>query len=194
MPAVVRLKKKTSATKRGVKFSRMNVYLRDDFSCAYCRVKLAVSQLTYDHVIPRAQGGRTEWENIVTACYGCNALKGNRTPDQSGMFPVQPPYKPATLPLLPPFIDPSSAPVEWRDFCVKLPHRPSRNATVPPGTHPDRASAECRPACARSGPGIFQSLCAKHLVFSGRSLVWRKRRFREPEIGGSNPPAQTVRA
>ena len=123
MPAVVRLKKKTSATKRGVKFSRMNVYLRDDFSCAYCRAKLPVSQLTYDHVIPRAQGGRTEWENIVTACYGCNALKGNRTPDQSGMFPVHAPYKPATLPLLPPFIDPSSAPVEWRDFCVKLPHR-----------------------------------------------------------------------
>ena len=123
MPAVVRLKKKTSATKRGVKFSRMNVYLRDDFSCAYCKVKLPVSELTYDHVIPRAQGGRTEWENIVTACYDCNSLKGNRTPDQSGMFPVHLPYKPASLPLLPPFIDPSSAPVEWRDFCVKLPHR-----------------------------------------------------------------------
>ncbi len=123
VPAVVRLKKKTSATKRGIKFSRMNVYLRDGFSCAYCRVKLPVSELTYDHVIPRAQGGRTEWENIVTACYACNALKGNRTPDQSGMFPFERPYKPASLPLLPPFIDPSSAPVEWRDFCVKLPHR-----------------------------------------------------------------------
>ena len=123
MPAVVRLKKKTAGMKRGVKFSRVNVYLRDDFTCAYCTKKLPMSLLTYDHVIPRAQGGRTEWENIVTACYGCNAKKGNRTPDQSGMFPARPPYRPSTLPLLPPFIDPSSAPVEWRDFCVKLPHR-----------------------------------------------------------------------
>jgi 5-methylcytosine-specific restriction endonuclease McrA len=123
LPAVVRLKKRTSAAKRGVKFSRMNVYLRDGFACAYCRVKLPVNKLTYDHVIPRAQGGRTEWENIVTACCECNAAKGNRTPDQSGMFPVHHPYKPATLPLLPPFIDPASAPVEWRDFCVELPYR-----------------------------------------------------------------------
>jgi 5-methylcytosine-specific restriction endonuclease McrA len=123
-PAVVRLKKKTAAMKRGVKFSRMNVYVRDAFTCVYCKKTLAISHLTYDHVIPRAQGGRTEWENIVTACYGCNARKGNRTPDQSGMFPVRAPYKPSTLPLLPPFIDTSSAPIEWRDFCAKLP-RPS---------------------------------------------------------------------
>src|SRR6185295_1238507 len=67
-PAVVRLKKKTAATKRGVKFSRMNVYVRDDFACQYCGVKEVLGSLTYDHVIPRAQGGRTEWENIVTAC------------------------------------------------------------------------------------------------------------------------------
>ena len=76
--------------------------------------------LTYDHVIPRAQGGRTEWENIVTACYGCNARKGNRTPDQAGMFPLRDPVKPASLPLVPPRIDIASVPVEWRDYCIPL--------------------------------------------------------------------------
>ena len=50
MPAVVRLKKKTAATKRGVKFSRMNIYVRDDFACAAAfyggRMKLAFNGTT----------------------------------------------------------------------------------------------------------------------------------------------------
>jgi len=120
LPAVLRLKKKTATTKRGVKFSRINVYLRDDFTCQYCSVKQPVRGLTYDHVIPRAQGGRTEWENIVTACYPCNSAKGNRTPDQAGMFPRRDPIKPASLPLAPPRIDIATAPVEWRDFCASI--------------------------------------------------------------------------
>jgi len=120
VPAVLRLKKKTAATKRGVKFSRMNVYVRDDFACQYCGVKQSMSALTYDHVIPRAQGGRTEWENIVTACNLCNARKGNRTPDQAGMFPLRDPTRPISLPLVPPRIDVANAPAEWRDYCVPL--------------------------------------------------------------------------
>ena len=119
-PAVVRLKKKTAATKRGVKFSRMNVYVRDDFACQYCGLRQSMAALTYDHVIPRAQGGRTEWENIVTACNVCNARKGNRTPDQAGMFPLRDPAKPASLPLVPPRIDVATVPAEWRDYCVPL--------------------------------------------------------------------------
>jgi 5-methylcytosine-specific restriction endonuclease McrA len=118
MPAVVRLKRKVATTKRGVKFSRMNVYLRDDFTCVYCDTKLPTSKLTYDHVRPRSRGGRTEWENIVTACYPCNAKKANKTPDESGMWPKKAPCRPATLPLLPPLIDPATAPVEWREFAA----------------------------------------------------------------------------
>jgi len=121
MPAVVRLRKKISAQRRGVRFSRINVYLRDDFTCAYCEMKLPRSLLTYDHVRPRSRGGRTEWENIVTACRPCNAKKANKTPDESGMWPRKPPYRPTTLPRLPPLIDPATAPIEWRDFTAALP-------------------------------------------------------------------------
>lgn len=121
MPAVVRLKRRIASTKRGVKFSRLNVYVRDDFTCAYCHRKLPMSALTYDHVLPRSRGGRTEWENIVTACVACNAKKANKTPDESGMFPKTAPYRPASLPLQPPLIDPETAPIEWRDFTAALP-------------------------------------------------------------------------
>ena len=121
LPAVLRLKKKTRTLKHGVKFSRINVYLRDGFACGYCGAKPPVLQLTYDHVIPRAQGGRTEWENIVTACRDCNAQKGNRTPEAAGMFPRRRPHVPASLPLHPPLIDKTSAPVEWQAFVAALP-------------------------------------------------------------------------
>jgi 5-methylcytosine-specific restriction endonuclease McrA len=121
LPAVVRMKGEVKKTKRRVKFSRVNVYLRDGFECAYCASKLRLSELTYDHVVPRAQGGRTVWENILTACVPCNAKKGNRTPAQAGMRPLKKPYRPVSLPIPPPFIDVGSAPPEWRDYATMLP-------------------------------------------------------------------------
>jgi 5-methylcytosine-specific restriction endonuclease McrA len=116
MPAVVRLKKKIATDKRGVKFSRLNVYVRDGFTCAYCETKLPMSQLTYDHVVPRSRGGKTDWLNIVTACYPCNAKKGMKTPADAGMRLKRPPFRPPSLPLIAPLIDPDKAPAEWRDF------------------------------------------------------------------------------
>ena len=121
MPAVVRLRRKIDRAKPGVRFSRLNVYVRDAFTCAYCQLKLPMSKLTYDHVLPRSRGGRTEWENIVTACAPCNARKANKTPDESGMWPNKRPHRPTSLPLMPPLIDPDTAPAEWRDFTAALP-------------------------------------------------------------------------
>src|ERR1700679_4106485 len=66
MPAVVRLVKPVSTFKKGVKFSRINVFTRDSFTCQYCGARKAMKDLNYDHVIPRIKGGKTEWENIVT--------------------------------------------------------------------------------------------------------------------------------
>ena len=34
------------------------------------------SELTFDHVVPRAQGGRTTWDNVATACAPCNLQEG----------------------------------------------------------------------------------------------------------------------
>jgi 5-methylcytosine-specific restriction endonuclease McrA len=118
VPAVIRLRRKIGKIKRGVKFSRINVFTRDEFRCQYCGVKHPMSKLTFDHVTPRSCGGRTEWRNIVSACRPCNHRKGSRTPDESGMFPLNEPMQPKTLPLRGPVIDASRAPREWHEFLV----------------------------------------------------------------------------
>lgn len=99
VPAVVRLLTRFRRGKQRVKFSRQNVLARDRWRCQYCGEKRPTADLTYDHVVPRAQGGRTCWENIVTACSICNAKKANRTPQQSGMRPLQQPFRPDWVPL-----------------------------------------------------------------------------------------------
>jgi 5-methylcytosine-specific restriction endonuclease McrA len=100
MPAVVRLLKGVRQRQKGVKFSRSNVLARDAWQCQYCGDKAPLKELTFDHVIPRAQGGRTFWENIVTACIRCNEKKGARTPAEARMTLRQKPHRPRELPLL----------------------------------------------------------------------------------------------
>jgi 5-methylcytosine-specific restriction endonuclease McrA len=119
MPAVVRLLRAVRAVrgKRGVKFSRINVATRDDFRCQYCGRKLALRELTYDHVVPRAQGGKTTWENIAMACYPCNGRKGHRRPEQAGMRLRKLPVAPTWLPVLSFRIDPAySVPEAWMNW------------------------------------------------------------------------------
>jgi 5-methylcytosine-specific restriction endonuclease McrA len=102
LPAVVRLIKSVSAFKKGVKFSRINVFTRDRFTCQYCGARKPMKDLNYDHVIPRVKGGKTEWENIVTSCYPCNDRKGQRSLEQSGMTLRKRPEVPKTLPMTQP--------------------------------------------------------------------------------------------
>ena len=63
-------------------FTRFNLFLRDRFRCVYCG---SHKELTFDHVVPRAHGGRTTWENVATACAPCNLKKGGRTPREAHM-------------------------------------------------------------------------------------------------------------
>ena len=77
-----------------VPFSRANIYARDEHSCQYCGRRFPTSELTFDHVVPVAQGGRKDWENIVTCCVSCNRRKGGRTPEEAGMRLVRPPKRP----------------------------------------------------------------------------------------------------
>jgi 5-methylcytosine-specific restriction endonuclease McrA len=115
VPAVVRLRKMAKADSRGVKFSRRNVYQRDDYRCQYCGEKKPARELSYDHVVPRSAGGRTTWDNIVAACRVCNTRKDDQTCDEAGMWPLRAPRRPATLPLAPPLFD-RDVPVEWQGF------------------------------------------------------------------------------
>ena len=118
VPAVIRLRRNIGTKKRGVKFSRVNVFTRDGYRCQYCNERMSGAKLTYDHVRPRCAGGRTVWTNIVTACRPCNAEKGHRTTDEAGMFPRTRPVRPKSLPLTGPRIDVETAPTEWLDFLV----------------------------------------------------------------------------
>lgn len=118
MPAVVRLKRTVGNIKRGVKFSRVNVFTRDGFRCQYCGDRKRMTELNYDHVVPRVQGGKTVWENIVTACYPCNDRKRNRTPEQAGMKLLKVPVKPRTLPMSPVVVDHRAIPALWSGYCA----------------------------------------------------------------------------
>jgi 5-methylcytosine-specific restriction endonuclease McrA len=112
MPSVVRLRRYARQERR-VKFSRTNVYRRDGFACQYCGVQPGAEVLTLDHVVPRARGGLTEWNNIVTCCASCNARKADRTPEQARMSLPRMPARPAFMPP----VSPSEAThVTWRDY------------------------------------------------------------------------------
>ena len=98
MPSVVRLLRALRGARKAIKFSRENLYARDGGRCQYCGAAVRRDEITYDHVVPRALGGTTTWENIVTACVPCNQKKGGRTPDQAGMKLRATPVKPKKLP------------------------------------------------------------------------------------------------
>lgn len=98
LPSVIALKEYVPLERRPA-FTRFNVFLRDRFQCQYCATGFPAEQLTFDHVQPRSRGGRTTWENVVTACQCCNLRKGNRTPRESGMQPARPAAQPTTFQL-----------------------------------------------------------------------------------------------
>lgn len=98
LPSVVRLLHYIRTRKRPVvQFTRANIYQRDDYTCQYCNVQRRSDDLTFDHVIPVAQGGQRGWENIVTACEPCNRRKGARTPDEASMKLIRQPRRPLLL-------------------------------------------------------------------------------------------------
>jgi 5-methylcytosine-specific restriction endonuclease McrA len=120
VPRVVVLQAYDKMPRTQVRFSRQNIYLRDKFTCQYCAKKFARQQLNLDHVIPRSQGGRTSWENIVCSCVKCNLSKGGRTPSEASMKLLKVPKRPSWHSLTPtlgkipykewlPFVDPVAA-------------------------------------------------------------------------------------
>jgi len=118
LPSVIRLLRYISIKRRFdyVPFSRANIYSRDDFTCQYCGEEFPPGELTFDHVVPVAQGGRKDWENIVTCCIGCNRRKGGRTPEEAGMRLVRLPRRPAKAPAIRITIGLRNAPESWRDY------------------------------------------------------------------------------
>ena len=73
LPSVLVLKDYVKPQKR-VAFTRFNLFLRDEFQCQYCG---SSKDLTFEHVVARMYGGRTNWENVIAACTQCNFKKGH---------------------------------------------------------------------------------------------------------------------
>ncbi|MGD0900273.1 MAG: HNH endonuclease [Thermoguttaceae bacterium] len=92
-----------------VTFSRRNIFKRDHYTCQYCGAQPGSEDLTLDHVVPRSQGGVSNWDNCVLACMVCNKRKADRTPEQARMRlrrkPVRPDHRCAAVPGKPPGTD-----------------------------------------------------------------------------------------
>jgi len=115
VPRVIVLQRYDRMPRRQVRFSRANIFSRDAYTCQYCARKPSRAEMNLDHVIPRAQGGRTTWENVVASCVSCNRRKGGRTPEQAGFELRRKPSRPRWTPLL--TMSPGSARYqEWRPF------------------------------------------------------------------------------
>ena len=92
LPSVIALKHFVSP-QSNPNFTSFNVFLRDKFSCQYCG---SGDELTFDHLLPRSRGGKTNWDNVVTACSNCNVQKGGRLLVGSGMLLQKKPFQPST--------------------------------------------------------------------------------------------------
>lgn len=91
MPSVIRLINYVNIPYKTVSLTRQNVFKRDSHTCQYCGKN---EHLTLDHVVPKAKGGRSTWDNLITACSRCNTFKGDRTPTQADMTLNKMPYRP----------------------------------------------------------------------------------------------------
>jgi 5-methylcytosine-specific restriction endonuclease McrA len=116
LPAVLRLFRYIKYRKKHIKFSRANIYARDNFECLYCGQRFESQDLTFDHVVPKRYGGKTEWTNIVTCCYRCNRIKGGGTLKEAGLKLLKKPVKPDWVPFLMITIRVKSVPEAWRDY------------------------------------------------------------------------------
>ena len=58
--------------------------------CAYCGCSMGnpiaslgeeqcsnITMVTSDHIVPKSNGGKDDFGNLVAACYGCNSLRGS---------------------------------------------------------------------------------------------------------------------
>ena len=99
VPSVVIMVKQKKWAKT-LKYSKQNIFVRDDFTCQLqitnsCKSrhgKSDTADLTLDHVVPRSHGGITSWTNVTTSCKACNSEKGNDKNIVPKKMPKQPSY------------------------------------------------------------------------------------------------------
>lgn len=78
--------RKSAAGQRALMTARLREFIkeRDDHTCRYCSISLAVEPhllLEVDHIVPVSKGGLSLPENLQTLCWRCNRTKSNKTPE-----------------------------------------------------------------------------------------------------------------
>jgi len=104
-PAVVYLPRYVPQKNRSVRFSRWNVFLRDEYRCQYCGIQCGygdnLPQPELEHVIPKSASGPPHFENTTTACHSCNSRKGSLSEkefaDRFGLKLTTRPERPKSL-------------------------------------------------------------------------------------------------
>jgi 5-methylcytosine-specific restriction endonuclease McrA len=126
LPSIMVLKKYINTAvhdNRYTKYTKYNVFTRDDMTCQYCAKVFRQTDLTIDHVIPVSRyrklgykGNINSLDNVVTCCYNCNIKKGNYTPDECGMHPLKKPKRITRKECLLNKIRNMTIPLEWEIY------------------------------------------------------------------------------
>jgi len=97
LPSVIRLHRFVrKPAQPSIAFNKKNILKRDAYTCQYCG-RNSGERMTVDHVIPKSLGGRTIWENVVSACRACNLKKGNKSLEEVRMSLLRRPAKPVSV-------------------------------------------------------------------------------------------------
>ena len=115
-PRIILLRVFDRYPRKEVKFTRHNVFERDAYTCQYCGRRPERGGVNLDHVVPRAHGGKTTWNNVVCSCIGCNSRKADRTPVQAGMRLLRAPEKPRWHPAMDFKVAAGPVGEAWRPF------------------------------------------------------------------------------
>ena len=83
--------------------SQRNLFIRDNHTCQYCnrsRSQLRSFEfLTRDHVVPECKGGKSTWDNLVTACSTCNNKKADTDLENTNLTLLKKPTTPTLFEL-----------------------------------------------------------------------------------------------
>ena len=117
LPEVIVLSKYDKLPKKGMKLTKRNIFLRDEFICQYSGKIVNTKTADIDHVIPKSRGGKTSWDNLVVCSKSINRQKANKTPHEAGLKLLKKPGRPEPQVI---YIDPRmDMPKSWASFIAK---------------------------------------------------------------------------